>query len=122
MDLNQVNLIGRLTKEPDNKVKKNKEGKDITISNFAIAINGKTDKDTIFVDIVAFGTVAENIKKYVSQGDQVSISGSLSPYTYTNKEGKKVTKMTIKANNVQYLQKKKGKPQTLENAFDGIEK
>ena len=69
--INNVVLLGNITKEPE--VKKSKSGKKYVL--FTIALNGK-DKTT-FVPCVAFEKTAELIKNYFVQGSFIGVTGSL---------------------------------------------
>jgi single-strand DNA-binding protein len=83
--LNSVLILGRLTKDPENKV--TTEG--TVVSKFTIAANrGYGDKQvTEFVNCIAFGKTAENIKKYVKKGHLLMIAGYLktSKWEYESK-------------------------------------
>ena len=67
------------------------------VLNFSIAV--KRDKDnTDFFDLVAWGTVAENISRYLNKGSQIGISGSLQTRMYEyNGQKRKATEVKINA-------------------------
>ncbi len=70
--LNRLIVLGRLTKDPDIKT-----AGDTKVSKFTIAANrGYGDKQiTEFVNCIAFGKTAENIKQYVKKGHLLMIEG-----------------------------------------------
>ncbi len=82
--MNQVGLIGRITKDPD--VRYGAES-NLAVARFSIAINrgkGKNgeDKGADFPNIVCFGKTAELVEKYVGKGRLVGISGRLTTGHY----------------------------------------
>lgn len=83
--MNQVNLIGNLTKDTS---------LTYTQSGTAVLKNGvavRRDKDrTDFINIVAFNKTAELIANHFSKGNQIGITGSIQTGSYTNSEGKTV--------------------------------
>lgn len=80
--LNNVVLVGRLTKEPE--VYEGKEG--IKMVSFALAFSeGK--EDTGFIDCKCFSNTAELVEKWLSKGDKVAIDGRLSQRKFQRKDG-----------------------------------
>ena len=83
--MNSVNLIGRLTADPEVKYMPTK----MAICNFSIAIDRPTkqgeEKKTDFPRIVVFGKQAENCEKYTAKGLRIGIQGRLETNgQYTN--------------------------------------
>lgn len=80
--MNNVELIGRLTKDPD--IRYTKEQK--CVASFFLAV--RKDKDTTyFPKVVVFGRMAETVEKYVHKGSTVGITGELHTDRYENKNG-----------------------------------
>lgn len=75
---------------------------------FGIAINeGYGDKkETIFLNCVAFGKVAENIAQYTGKGSKVAIDGKIKTGSYQNKEGKTIYTTDVIVNTIEFLNKK----------------
>lgn len=97
-DINQVFLIGRLTRNPEIKV-----SGDVTICKFGVANNpGKEDKDVSFFNIVTFGKIAENCERYLKKGSQVAISGQLKQNRW-EKDGQKYNSVDIIGSNIQFI-------------------
>lgn len=94
--MNTVNLVGRLTRDPELFEGENSRAK------FSIAISGYNDR-VDYINCTSFGKQAENIGKYCKKGSLVSIEGSLNSYSYDNEEGKRVSGMQVLANRVQFL-------------------
>ena len=95
---NRVVIIGRITRNLE--LKKVKSGKSLT--NFSIAVNPRKG-EAYYFDCVAWGTVAENICKYLQKGSQIAIDGQLVSNTYQNKSGNNVTKISISVNSAEFL-------------------
>ena len=76
--MNNINLFGRLTAEPD--IKNTKENKYV---KFCLAVDRKSkDKVTDFIDCIAWNKLAEIITKYCHKGNQLSVTGSLQTSSY----------------------------------------
>ena len=105
--MNKAFLIGRLTREPELKY----TASNVAIVNFSIAIdrqytNEQGEKETDFINIVAFKKQAENVKKYVTKGSLVAIDGRIQTRNYDDKDGKKVYVTEVLAERVQFLNSK----------------
>lgn len=98
MDINSVTLIGRLTRDPEQR--KLSDGK--SVSSFSIAVNGYKD-DVSFLNCVAFGQTAEFINQYCKKGNRLAVSGKLQQKIWADKEGVKKSSIEIIVNNVQNL-------------------
>ena len=105
--MNQVNLIGRLTKDVE--LKRTSSGKAVT--NFTLAVNRqfKTDNgpDADFIQCQAWNKTAEVLEKYTSKGSQIAVTGSIQTRNYDGNDGKKVYVTEILVNNVQFLDSKR---------------
>lgn len=104
--MNEVNLVGRLTKDPD--VRENNSG--LKVARFSIAIDRGKDKDgnslgTDFPNIACFRKTAELVEKYLSKGRQVAIIGKLRTDSY-EKDGKKLYTTSVVADHIEFLGKK----------------
>jgi single-strand DNA-binding protein len=87
--MNSVNLMGRLTKDPE--VRYSTGDKPTAIAKYSIAVNRAFKKDEAdFINIVAFGKDGEFAEKFFKKGDQVGITGRIQTGNYTNKENQKV--------------------------------
>lgn len=112
--MNSVQLIGRLTKDPE--IRYNQEG--YAFATFTIAIDrpARKDgtKDTDFPRIKCFGRTAENCGKYLAKGRLVGITGRIQTGKYTNREGYDVYTTDVVADWVEFLEwgeEKKTMPQ-----------
>ena len=116
-DLNNVSIMGRLTRDPE--LRNTQNGKQVC--NFSIASNhGKrNDQDVVgFFDITCFERTAESCSQYLKKGSQVAIAGRLVQDRYTGKDGQNKTKVGITANNVYFIGGKTEQQPVDENAFN----
>jgi single-strand DNA-binding protein len=113
--MNNVTLIGRLTKDPE--VRYTGESQ-MAVARFSIAIDRPTkgEKQTDFPNIVVFGKQAENCERFLTKGKLVGIEGRIQTGSYTNKNGDKVYTTDVVANRVEFLEWGDKK----EKADDGI--
>lgn|SRR5512133_1111895 len=104
VDMNCVNLIGRLTRDAE--LKYTSGG--LAISRFSIAVNrrkknGDTWEDEAsFFDVTLFGKSAESVNQYLTKGKQVAIKGELHQDRW-EQEGQARSKVGIIAESVQLL-------------------
>ena len=115
-DLNQVILVGRLTRDPE--LKYTTSG--TAILGFDIAVNRSVKKgdkwtdEASFFNCTLFGKQAEAVSKYMEKGKQVAISGELTQDRW-EKDGQKHSRVKIICNSLQLLGgKSEGKPDTTE--------
>ena len=105
--MNKAFLIGRLTRDPELRY----SSSNAAIVNFSIAIdrqytNQQGQRETDFINIVAFQKQAENIKKYVTKGSLVAVDGRIQTRNYEDKDGKRVYVTEVVADRVQFLDSK----------------
>lgn len=91
--MNQVNLIGRLTRDPEMRYSQGENS--IAIARFTLAVDRRFkrqgDEQTAdFINCVAFGKTAEFAEGYLKQGTKIAVSGRIQTGSYTNKEGQRV--------------------------------
>lgn len=102
--MNRVELIGRLTKDPELKVPL---VGDLKVCGFTIAVNEGKDKngDDIvnFINCSVFGKQAENLVKYQRKGALIGLEGKLRVNTYENEKGDKKTYTSVLVERVEYL-------------------
>lgn len=102
--MNNVTLIGRLTKDPEIRYT---SGSQMAVARFSIAIDRPVkqgeDKKADFPSIVVFGKQAENCEKYLSKGRLVGIEGRIQTGSYQNKDGKNVYTTDVIASRVEFI-------------------
>ena len=80
--MNSVNLIGRLTRDPD--VRVTPEG--TAVGRYSIAVQGYKEAVNYF-DCVTFGKTAEFVEKYLTKGTKIFVSGQLQQRSFKAKDG-----------------------------------
>lgn len=106
--MNQVFLIGRLTRDIDIKYTKD----NIAIGNITIAVsrnrknaNGEYESD--FINCVVYRETAERIEKYTHKGDLIAIGGRIQTRNYEDKDGNKKYVTEVVVERVTFLGTKK---------------
>ena len=104
---NNVNLIGRMTHEPEIR----KTNSDIPVVNFCIAVDrpgtSRENKITDFFDCVAWRGTAENICKYFHKGDPIGIHGNLQNDQYKDKDRNDRKKTEVQVDTFEFMPGKK---------------
>lgn len=87
--LNRVILMGRLTADPELR----KTASDLSVTSFTLAVDrnyGKgADRQTDFINCVAWRQTAEFISRYFSKGRLMAVEGSIQVRNYTDKNDNK---------------------------------
>lgn len=115
--MNVVNLIGRLTKDPE--VRYTTGQNQMAVATFTIAIDrmGK-EKQTDYPRITVFGRQAENCEKYLHKGNRVAIEGRIQTGSY-EKDGRKIYTTDVIANRVEFIETKKAAENGNQSATEG---
>ena len=104
---NLVVLTGRLTADPELKTTQN--GTNVT--SFSIAVERRyrsgEERQTDFINIVAWRQTAEFITKYFKKGSLIGIEGAIQTRRYQDKNGNNRTAFEVIANNVQFVESKR---------------
>lgn len=105
--LNEVILMGRLTRDPDIRMTQN----GTTAANFALACERDyapqgQDRETDFFDIVAFGKTADFAGQYFAKGQLVAVKGRLQQRDWTDKQGNKRRTTEILADRCYFAEKR----------------
>lgn len=112
MNLNKVILAGRLTADPE--LKTTPSG--ISVCSFSVAVDrrySKDNKQTDFINVVAWRSTAEFITKYFSKDNSICVWGSIQTRSYTDKNGNKRTAVEVVAEEATFCN---GKKNTAEGA------
>jgi single-strand DNA-binding protein len=81
--MNRLTLVGRLTRDPELRALPSGQ----SVCNMRLAVDGRRDDDTVFIDIATFGAQAEACARYLTQGRQVSFDGRLAYHQWTAEDG-----------------------------------
>ena len=102
--LNQVFLLGNLTRDPEMRQTSNGQ----TVCNFGLALNrsfkrgDQWEEATDFVNVVAWGPLGERVGQYLTKGRRVLVQGSLRSSSW-EQDGQKRNKLEVWANDVTFL-------------------
>jgi len=103
--VNQVMLMGNLTRDPE--LRQTPNGKDVV--NFSLALNrayrdsgGEWQEATDFIDVVAWGPLAERVAQYMSKGRRCLVQGRLQSRSW-EQDGQKRNKVEVLAGDVTFL-------------------
>lgn len=102
MDINNLSIIGRLTKDPELKYTQSNK----SVCSFDIAVNGFKKEDVSYFKCVSWGKTAETITQYVKKGHRIGLNGRLEQTSWTDKEGNKRYSVEIVVAGFQFLQPK----------------
>ena len=104
---NLVVLTGRLTADPELKTTAN----GLSVTTFSIAVDRRyrsgEERQTDFINIVAWRQSAEFITKYFKKGSLIGIEGSIQTRRYQDKNGNNRTAFEVVVNNVQFVESKR---------------
>ena len=102
--LNHIVLMGRLTRDPELR----RTGSGIAVASFSLAVDrdfGSRDggeKETDFIDIVAWRNTAEFVSKYFTKGRMAVVSGRLQIRNWNDKDGNKRRSAEVVADNIYF--------------------
>jgi len=108
--LNQVTLMGNLTRDPE--LRQTPNGQNVT--SFSLALNraykdasGEWQEVTDYIDIVCWGPLAERVAQYLSKGRRCLVQGRLQSRSW-EQDGQKRNKVEVLANDVTFLDSRGG--------------
>ena len=106
--LNKVVLMGRLTKDPELR----RTGSGTAVTSFSLACDRdfksqSGEKETDFIEVVAWKNTAEFVSKYFSKGRMAVVDGRLQIRDWTDKAGNKRTTAEVVADNVYFADSKR---------------
>ena len=102
--LNHIVLMGRLTRDPELRYTQSQ----IPVASFTLAVDrdfGGRDggeRQTDFIDIVAWRSTAEFVSKYFTKGSMAAVSGRLQIRDWTDRDGNKRRSAEVVADNVYF--------------------
>ena len=103
--LNQVTLMGNLTRDPE--LRQTPNGQNVT--SFSLALNrsykdasGEWQEATDYIDIVCWGPLAERVAQYLSKGRRCLVQGRMQSRSW-EQDGNKRSKVEVLANDVTFL-------------------
>ena len=101
--LNQIIIMGRLTRDPELR----RTGTGTAVTSFSLAVDRdfksqSGEKETDFIDIVAWRSTAEFVSKYFTKGRMAVVEGRLQIRDWTDKDGGKRRSAEVVADNVYF--------------------
>lgn len=102
--LNHITVMGRLTRDPELR----HTGSGIACANFTIAVdrdfgkNENGEKETDFIECVAWRQTGEFVSKYFAKGRMAVVSGRLQIRKWTDKDGNQRKTAEVVADNVYF--------------------
>ena len=99
--LNHITIMGRLTRDPELR----RTGSGVAVASFTVAVDrdfGGRDggeKETDFIDCVAWRQTGEFVSKYFTKGRMIVVSGRLQIRNWTDKDGNKRRTAEVVADN-----------------------
>jgi len=114
--LNNVVLIGRLTKDPE--LRYTPTG--VAVATFTLAVdrsftNQQGEREADFIPIVVWRKQAENCANFIGKGRLVAIEGRIQVRTYDASDGQRRWVTEVVADNVRFLDRGKGDQQKDQN-------
>ncbi len=106
--LNRIILMGRLTRDPE--LRRTQSGTAVTSFTLAVDRDFKSqsgEKETDFIDIVAWRNTAEFVSKYFTKGRMAIVEGRLQIRDWTDREGGKRRSAEVVADNVHFGESKR---------------
>lgn len=110
--LNDSKLMGRLTRDPEIRYTQS----NIPVATFCLAVERDFkgpdgNRQTDFIDIVAWRRTAEFVRDYLQKGRMVVVSGKLYTRMYEDKQGNKRKVTEINAENIYFADSKRSDSQ-----------
>ena len=102
--LNHITIMGRLTRDPELR----RTGSGIAVTSFTLAVdrdfgkNENGERETDFIDCVAWRQTGEFVSKYFAKGRMAVVSGRLQIRGWTDKDGNKRRTAEVVADNVYF--------------------
>ena len=102
--LNHIIIMGRLTRDPELR----RTGSGIAVTSFTLAVdrdfgkNENGERETDFIDCVAWRQTGEFVSKYFTKGRMAVVSGRLQIRNWTDKDGNKRRTAEVVADNVYF--------------------
>ena len=106
--LNKIIIMGRLTRDPELR----RTGSGTAVTSFSLACDRdfksqSGDKETDFIEVVAWKNTAEFVSKYFAKGRMAVVEGRLQIRDWTDKAGNKRTTAEVVADNVYFADSKR---------------
>lgn len=106
--LNHITIMGRLVRPPELRYTQN----NTPVASFTLAVDrdyqsGGTDRQTDFIDCVAWRQTGEFVNKYFTQGSMAVVTGRLQSRKWQDKNGNNRTAWEVVADSVYFGESKR---------------
>lgn len=99
--MNDITIVGRLVRDPEYTPASADKSQ---YAKFVVAVDNRFGDGTTFFECIAFGRTADNIDKYLGKGRLVAVNGRHEQgEPYTDRNGNKRRSWTLRAEEVQFL-------------------
>ncbi len=109
MNYNKIILVGRLTRDPE--LRYTPAGS--PVCDLSLAVNRRykqgdeQKEESLFIDVVAWGTLGERMASSLVKGSNILLEGRLRQRQWEDQEGKKRSKYEVVAESIQYMDKRR---------------
>ena len=104
--MNQVVLVGRLTKDPDIRYSESGNG----VARYTLAVDRRFHKEgdpsADFIPCIVFGKGVEFAEKYLHTGIKIGVVGRIQTGSYTNRDGNKVYSTDVIVDSQEFVESK----------------
>ena len=106
VSFNRVFLIGNLTKDPE--LRYTPQGTPVSTLRIAVNTpykdkNGQVQQDTCFINVVAWGQIAETCNQYLQKGRLILVEGRLQSRTWKDTDGKNRNTIEVRETRIQFM-------------------
>ena len=118
--LNKIFIMGRLTRDPE--LRRTQSGTPVTSFSLAVDRDYKTqsgEKETDFIDVVAWRATAEFVAKYFTKGRMAVVEGRLQIRAWQDKEGNNRRSAEVVADNVYFGDSKRDSAGDMGGSYGG---
>jgi len=113
--MNHIVIMGRLTRDPE--LRQTPNG--VPVASFSLAVDRRFapkdggERQTDFIDVVAWEKTAEFVSKYFTKGQMAAVTGRLQIRDWTDKDGNKRRSAEVVADNIYFTESKKSREASL---------
>ena len=118
--LNHITIMGRLTRDPE--LRTTQSG--VSVTSFTVAVDrdfGGRDggeKQTDFIDCVAWRQTGEFVSKYFHKGSMIVVSGRLQSRKWQDRDGNNRISWEVTADNVYFGESRRDSDSSYSNSYD----
>lgn len=94
--------VGNLARDPELRFTQGGQA----VVSFGLAVNrrwqknGQWEEEVSFIDVTAWGTLAENVSECLNKGDRALVCGRIQQQSWESKEGEKRNKIVVQADSI----------------------